>query len=55
MKIWLNDAISDSGDLVLGQDNWPDGFGVFETIKTWFENHAFFSTVFSTNFQNFII
>jgi branched-chain amino acid aminotransferase len=34
MKIWLNDAISDSGDLVLGDDNWPDGFGVFETIKT---------------------
>ena len=34
MKIWLNDALAESSALELGADNWPDGFGVFETIKT---------------------
>jgi len=34
MKIWLNDAVVDSSGVELAPDNWPDGFGVFETIKT---------------------
>ena len=34
MKIWLNDSVVESSAHVLGDDNWPDGFGVFETMKT---------------------
>ena len=34
MKIWLNDCVVDSSGVDLAGDNWPDGFGVFETIKT---------------------
>jgi branched-chain amino acid aminotransferase len=34
MKIWLNDSVVDSSGVDLTPDNWPDGFGVFETIKT---------------------
>jgi hypothetical protein len=34
MKIWLNDSVVDSSGVDLAPDNWPDGFGVFETIKT---------------------
>jgi branched-chain amino acid aminotransferase len=34
MRIWLNDAVVDSSGIELATDNWPDGFGVFETIKT---------------------
>ncbi|MGI9144781.1 MAG: aminotransferase class IV [Candidatus Planktophila sp.] len=34
MKAWLNDSIVDAESLHLSTDNWPDGFGVFETIKT---------------------
>jgi branched-chain amino acid aminotransferase len=34
MKIWLNDSVVDSNGVELSTDNWPDGFGVFETIKT---------------------
>ena len=34
MRIWVNDSIVDSKGLELSTDNWPDGFGVFETIKT---------------------
>ncbi|MEY4901311.1 MAG: hypothetical protein RLZZ190_38 [Actinomycetota bacterium] len=34
MKIWLNDSVVDSSGVELAADNWPDGFGVFETIKT---------------------
>jgi branched-chain amino acid aminotransferase len=34
MKIWLNDRVVDSSGVDLAPDNWPDGFGVFETIKT---------------------
>jgi len=34
MKIWVNDSLVESNVYALGEDNWPDGFGVFETIKT---------------------
>jgi len=34
MKIWFGDAVVDSMGVELAPDNWPDGFGVFETIKT---------------------
>ena len=34
MKIWLNDSVVNSTGVELSTDNWPDGFGVFETIKT---------------------
>ena len=34
MKIWLNDSLVDSSAVPLTADYWPDGFGIFETIKT---------------------
>jgi len=34
MKIWLNDSLVDASTVALSTDYWPDGFGVFETIKT---------------------
>ena len=34
MKIWLNDSLVDSSAVALTSDYWPDGFGIFETIKT---------------------
>jgi branched-chain amino acid aminotransferase len=34
MKIWLNDSLVDANTVSLSMDYWPDGFGVFETIKT---------------------
>jgi hypothetical protein len=34
MKIWLNDALVDASTVALSSDYWPEGFGVFETIKT---------------------
>ena len=34
MKIWVNHGLVDSNSITLSADNWPDGFGVFETIKT---------------------
>ena len=34
MKIWFNDALVDARSELLAADNWPEGFGVFETIKT---------------------
>jgi branched-chain amino acid aminotransferase len=34
MKVWLNDSVVNADSLNLSTDNWPDGFGVFETIKT---------------------
>jgi hypothetical protein len=34
MKIWLNDSLVDSSAVPLTADYWPDGFGLFETIKT---------------------
>jgi branched-chain amino acid aminotransferase len=34
MKAWLNDSLVEATSLNLAEDNWPEGFGVFETIKT---------------------
>jgi len=34
MRIWVNDSVVDSKGVALSTDNWPGGFGVFETIKT---------------------
>jgi len=34
MKIWLNDSLVDASTVALSSDYWPEGFGVFETIKT---------------------
>ena len=34
MKIWLNDQICDSQVIDLDSDGWPEGDGVFETIRT---------------------
>lgn len=34
MKVWLNDSLVNSSAAGLLEDNWPEGFGVFETIKT---------------------
>ena len=34
MKIWLNNSLVDSSTVPLMPDYWPDGFGIFETIKT---------------------
>jgi len=34
MMIWLNDSLVDASTVSLSTDYWPDGFGVFETIKT---------------------
>lgn len=34
MKVWLNDSLVEASSLNLAEDNWPKGFGVFETIKT---------------------
>ena len=34
MKIWLNDSLVESSAHEFADDNWPHGFGVFETIKT---------------------
>ncbi len=34
MKIWFDDALVDAQSDFLAADNWPEGFGVFETIKT---------------------
>ena len=34
MRIWLNDSLVDASTVALSPDYWPDGFGIFETIKT---------------------
>jgi branched-chain amino acid aminotransferase len=34
VKVWLNNSLVDSAAVDLAIDNWPEGFGVFETIKT---------------------
>jgi len=34
VKVWLNDSLVDSTSVDFAIDNWPEGFGVFETIKT---------------------
>jgi len=34
MQIWLNDALVDAASAGVALDGWPDGEGIFETIKT---------------------
>lgn len=34
MKIWVNDQICDSQAIDIDSDGWPEGSGVFETIRT---------------------
>jgi branched-chain amino acid aminotransferase len=34
MQIWLNDGLSDANSVGVALDGWPDGEGIFETIKT---------------------
>ena len=34
MKIWVDDALSESSPEFIGSDGWPVGAGVFETIRT---------------------
>jgi branched-chain amino acid aminotransferase len=34
MKIWLNDRITDESEIILDSDGWPQGIGIFETLRT---------------------
>lgn len=34
MQIWLNDCLVDAASAGVDLDGWPDGEGIFETIKT---------------------
>ena len=34
MKIWFNNRLVDAASVGIGEDGWPDGEGIFETIKT---------------------
>ena len=34
MKIWVNDGLVDAATADVSVDGWPDGAGIFETIKT---------------------
>ena len=34
MQIWLNDGLVDAASAGVALDGWPDGAGIFETIKT---------------------
>jgi branched-chain amino acid aminotransferase len=34
MQIWLNDGLVDAATADISIDGWPDGEGIFETIKT---------------------
>jgi branched-chain amino acid aminotransferase len=34
MKIWLNDRITDESEVALDTDGWPQGIGIFETLRT---------------------
>ncbi len=34
MQIWLNDGLVDAATAGVALDGWPDGEGIFETIKT---------------------
>lgn len=34
MKVWVNDSLVDFADASLDADLWPEGSGIFETIKT---------------------
>ena len=43
MQIWLNDALVDAASAGVDLDGWPNGEGIFETIKT--ENGEIFELV----------
>jgi branched-chain amino acid aminotransferase len=34
MQIWFNDQLADANSVGIALDGWPDGAGIFETIKT---------------------
>ena len=34
MQIWLNNRLVDSAIVEVSIDGWPEGEGIFETIKT---------------------
>jgi len=34
MQIWFNDRLVDANSVGIALDGWPDGAGIFETIKT---------------------
>ena len=34
MKIWLNDRIAGESEINLDSDGWPQGIGIFETLRT---------------------
>ena len=34
MKVWLNSRIVDSKDISMDLDGWPEGSGIFETLRT---------------------
>jgi len=34
MRVWLNSALVQVNEAGLDEDKWPQGFGIFETIKT---------------------
>lgn len=34
MKIWLNNRIVDQSEILLNADGWPQGDGIFETLRT---------------------
>jgi len=34
MKVWLNTGLVEASSAGVSQDGWPDGEGIFETIKT---------------------
>lgn len=34
MRVWLNTALVQVNEAGLDEDKWPQGFGIFETIKT---------------------
>ena len=34
MQIWLNDGLVTAASAGVALDGWPDGEGIFETIKT---------------------
>jgi hypothetical protein len=34
MRIWLNQGLVDASDTDISSDGWPNGEGIFETIRT---------------------
>jgi branched-chain amino acid aminotransferase len=34
MRIWFNERLLDANSVGIAHDGWPDGEGIFETIKT---------------------